>query len=162
MSRLVIVVQTGRRAAGRAVLLGDDGTPRLKPLPVLATASDAAALRHGNPDRDWRRPFGDLPTGAYVVVRTLPPANGTHCLGALVLSPTGGNALEALRAGRTCFLVHGGPTDPQGRLRPTFGGLRLVQSRLRRAHARHQRGERGRGSAFVGRSRRDGVRAVGS
>ena len=39
-------------------------------------------------------------------------------LGALVLTPVAGDALEALRAGRRRFLLHGGPTDRRGRLPP--------------------------------------------
>ncbi len=139
MSKLVIVVPVGRHAAGRAVLLGNDGKLRLAPFRVLATSSGSAATRHGNSERDWRRPFGDTPTGSYLVAGALPPSAGAQPLpeeahadrlGALVLSPVGGNALEALRAGRTRFLVHGGPADPSGRLRPTFGGLRVSDADL--------------------------------
>jgi hypothetical protein len=129
MSKLVIVVPAGRRAAGRAVLLGSDGKLRLAPVRVLATAAGSAAARHGNPGRDWRRPYGDTPAGSYVVAGALPPG-ASESLGALVLSPAGGNALEALRAGRTRFLLHGGPADPEGRLRATFGGIRVSDADL--------------------------------
>jgi hypothetical protein len=134
MSKLIIVVPAGRRAAGRAVLLGSDGKPRLPPFRVLATASTTAATRRGNPSRDWRRPFGDTPTGSYVVAGALPPgarsADVTEPVGALVLAPVGGNALEALRAGRTRFLVHGGRPDGEGRLRSTLGGVRVSNKDL--------------------------------
>jgi hypothetical protein len=53
MSNLVIVVLTGRRRCGSAVLLGNDGKTLVPPLRVLATASEAAAVRFGNPHRDW-------------------------------------------------------------------------------------------------------------
>ena len=62
MSKQIIVVPAGRRAAGRAMLLGGDGKPRLAPFRVLATASTTAATRRGNPSRDWRKAFGDTPT----------------------------------------------------------------------------------------------------
>ena len=124
MSKLVIVVPAGRSAEGRAVLLGDDGKARLAPFPVLATAGRASAVRHGNPERDWRRPFGHTPTGSYLVAGALPPGHPARS-GALVLAPHGGDALDALRAGRTRFLLHGGTADSSGRLRPTFGGLRV-------------------------------------
>ncbi len=133
MSRLVVVVPAGRGAAGRAVLLSDAGKARLGPFPIVATASRAAAIRNGNPERDWRKPFGSLPTGTYVVAGAIPPERPTRAdprdrragsLGALVLAPVGGNALEALRAGRTRFLLQGGAADARGRKRPTFGGLR--------------------------------------
>ena len=139
MSKLVIVVPTGRGEAGRGALFGGDGTLRLAPFRVVATASAKVASQNGNPTRDWRRPYGHTPTGSYVVASALPPCSDTGpelCaqhrppLGALVLSPVGGNALEALRAGRTRFLVHGGRPDPEGRLRLTFGGIRVSDSDL--------------------------------
>jgi hypothetical protein len=140
MSKLVIVVPVGRRASGRALLLGSDGRVRLAPFRVLATASGSAASKHGNPARDWRRPFGHTPTGSYVISGALPPGSAARTpgeeegrsdlLGALVLAPVGGNALEALRAGRVRFLIHGGPPDSDGRLRSTFGGLRVSDSDL--------------------------------
>src|ERR1700734_889908 len=131
MSKLVVVVPVGRRAAGRAVLLGEDGSSRLAPFRVLATASGSAAARHGHPHRSRGKPFGDTPTGTYVVAGALPPGEGDRgLLGALVLAPAGGDALEALRAGRTRFLLHGGPADASGRLRSTFGGLRVSDADL--------------------------------
>ncbi len=133
MSKLVIVVPEGRRYAGRALLLGEDGALRCGPLPVLATASGWAARRHDNPTRDWRRPYGHPPTGCFVVAGSLPPGVAPRAarlrrfgpLGALVLRPSAGDALAALNAGRSRFLLHGGPPDRSGRLRPTFGGLRF-------------------------------------
>ena len=138
MCKLIVVVPVGRRASGRAVLIGNDGRLRVTPFRVLATASSSAAARRGNPGRDWRRPFGHMPTGSYVVAGAIPPGAptvdahgvGREPLGALVLSPVGGNALEALRAGRTRFLLHGGPPDAMGRLRSTFGGLRVSDADL--------------------------------
>src|SRR5579871_5297597 len=101
MSKLILVVPAGRRSAGRGVLLGRDGRVRLAPFRVLATASASAASNHGNARRDWRRPFGHTPTGSYVVAGALPPeatsASPSDGLGALVLAPVAGNALEALR-----------------------------------------------------------------
>ncbi len=133
MSKLVIVVPQGRRYAGRALFLGEDGALRFGPLSVLATASGWAARRHGNPTRDWRRPYGHPPTGSYVVTGSLPPGAAPRAarirrfgpLGALVLRPAAGDALAALNAGRSRFLLHGGPPDRGGRLRPTFGGFRF-------------------------------------
>jgi hypothetical protein len=145
MAKLIIVVVAGRRAAGRGVLLGSDGKLMLAPFRVVATASAAAAARRDNPSRDWRRPFGDTPTGSYVVAGALPPGAGEGAeralpgaplrfaglrLGALVLAPAGGNALEAMRAGRTRFLLHGGQPDREGRLRSTCGGLRVSDEDL--------------------------------
>src|SRR5277367_6070253 len=102
MSKLVVVVLVGRRAAGRATLLANDGRLRLAPFRILATASRSAAARSGNPERDWRRPFGHTPTGSYVVAGAVPPSRPrpgvagarSELLGALVLAPVSGNALE--------------------------------------------------------------------
>jgi hypothetical protein len=140
MAKLVILVPEGRRFCGRVLLLCNDGKTRLGPLRVLATASGWAARRHNNGARDWRRPYGHPPTGSYVIGGSLPPgiaprARRVHRfggLGALVLTPVGGDALDASGAGRRLFLVHGGPTDQKGRLRPTFGGFRLSDRDLNR------------------------------
>src|SRR5580692_9138226 len=139
MSKLVIVVPVGRGRAGRAVLLGDDGRTRFGSIRVLATASAWVASQYGNAGRDWQRPFGNAPTGSYVVGGSLPPGvmpspmskpSRFGRLGALVLDPVGGNALEAAKRGRTRFLLHGGPTDSSRRLRPTFGGFRVSDADL--------------------------------
>ena len=138
MSKLVIVVPADRRRCGRALLLGGDGSTRFGPIRVLATSSEWAARRHGNEARDWRKPFGHPPSGSYVVGGSLPPGVAPRpkrmrrfgALGALVLVPVGGNALEALKAGRRRFLLHGGPTDRRRRLRPTFGGFRVSDREL--------------------------------
>ncbi len=133
MSKLVIVLPVGRTAAGRAVLLGDGGEVRLGPFPVLGTASNVAAARHGNAARDWRKPFGDTPTGSYVLAGALAPDGARRrrkLPGALVLAPTAGNALRALAEGRTRFLLHGGTLGTDERLRATHGGLRVTDDDL--------------------------------
>ena len=133
MAKLVIVVPKDRGRCGRALLIGSDGATRAGPLRVLATASKWAARRHGNEARDCHKPYGHTPPGSYVVAGSLPPGVVPHprrwrrfgVLGALVLQPVGGDALEASKAGRRRFLLHGGAEDRRGRLRPTFGGLRM-------------------------------------
>lgn len=138
MSKLVIVVPASRRRCGRALLLGNDGSTSFGPFRVLATASGWAAKRHHNDARDWRKPFGQPPSGSYVVGGFLPPGMTPRpkrlrrfgLLGALVLTPVAGEALVAATAGRRRFLLHGGPTDRRGRLRPTFGGFRVTDCDL--------------------------------
>jgi len=138
MSKLVIVVPANRHRCGRALLFGNDGSTRFGPFRVLATASGWAAKRHGNETRDWRKPFGHPPAGSYVVGGSLPPGASPRPrrlrrfgpLGALVLTPTAGSAIEASKAGRRRFLLHGGPSDRRGRLRPTFGGFRVSDREL--------------------------------
>ncbi len=137
MSQLVIAVPPARDACGRAVLLGDDGATRMASFRVLATASRRVARRHDNPDRDRMRAFGHPPSGTYVVAGSLPPSFHQRRrpkrfgrLGALLLEPLAGEALAAKGSGRRLFVLHGGPQDAQGRLRPTRGGLRVSDADL--------------------------------
>ena len=131
MSKLVIVPPAGRATVGRGVLLGERGQAEvLGPFRVLGTASESAASRNGNPGRDWRKPFGDTPTGSYLVAGALPPsAKRRGLVGALILAPASGNAVAALAAGRTRFLLHGGALEDDC-LRATYGGLRIADQDL--------------------------------
>lgn len=131
MSKLFILVRTERRTCGRALLLARDGRTLLGPFRILATASRRVARRHGNATRSPLLPFGHPPSGTYVIIASLPPstphrrADRYGRLGALLLAPRGGDALAATANGRIRYTIHGGPQDRAGRLRPTFGGLRL-------------------------------------
>lgn len=140
MSKLVMVVPRNRARCGRAMLVAADDTVRLGPFRVLATANRRQARRHGNPERDPRRPFGHPPTGSFLVAGSLPPGVVPNPrrrrrfgrLGALVLAPERGVALEALANGRRHVYLHGGPLDNKGRLRPTLGGFRVRNHDLER------------------------------
>lgn len=135
MSRLVVVVPRSRAYCGRAVLLGAGGEALAGPVRVLATASRRVARRHGNLSCDPLLPFGHPPAGTYAVATSLPPGfvhprrpRRFGDVGALLLAPRGGDALTALKNGRSVFALHGGPVDTANRLRPTRGGLRVADA----------------------------------
>ena len=136
MAKLFVLVRNGRRTCGRALLLARDGRTLLGPFRILATASRRAARKHGNATRSSLLPFGHPPSGTYVIIASLPPstphrrADRYGRLGALLLAPRGGDALVATANGRMRYTIHGGPQDRAGRLRPTFGGLRLSDADL--------------------------------
>lgn len=127
MSILLVAVPRTRRLCGRAVVLSSGGRRILGPFRILATASTRVARQHGNPLCSPSLPFGHPPLGSYVIVASLPPGRRRRRvgrygrLGALVLEPLAG---EAAVAGRR-IVLHGGPPDRKGRLRPTRGGLRV-------------------------------------
>ncbi len=132
MSRLVAMVPRNRRACGRLALFARDGRMLFGPVRILATANKRIAVRKNNPKRNPRLPFGNPPSGSYLVLGTLPPGYvnprrprrfGTT--GALLLKPQAGVTLTAFANGRRLFYLHGGPPDDRGRLRPTRGGLRV-------------------------------------
>jgi hypothetical protein len=132
MSKLVIVVPQSRAYCGRTVFLNADGTQRLGPLRILATASLRVARAQGNPTCDPLHPFGHPPAGGYVVASSLPPGymhprrpRRFGNVGALLLAARAGEALASLANGRSVFALHGGPLDTANRLRPTRGGIRL-------------------------------------
>ena len=137
MSKIVLMVPTGRRTCGRGALFGDDGRMSLGPFRILATANARIAAKHGNPERDPRLPFGHTPAGSYVVAGSLPPGyRHPHRPrrfgggGALMLAPSAGVAAEAMTNGRRLMYLHAGPLDRRGRLRPTYGGLRVSEPTL--------------------------------
>lgn len=137
VARLTILLPEARDRCGRAVLVSGGGEVLLGPFRVLGTASRHVSRRMGNPDHDRLRPFGDPPSGTYAVASSLPPGT-LHTrrpgrfgkLGALVLEPTGGEALEAKTHGRARIVLHGGPRDRERRLRRTRGGLRVGNGKL--------------------------------
>lgn len=136
MARVVMLVPQDRSRCGRAVVLAHDGRTLLGPFRVLATASRRVAREHGNPERSPLLPFGHPPEGSYAIIASLPPGTPHRRsrrfggLGALLLEPRSGTALEARGKGRRRFALHGGPADAQGRLRPTRGGLRVADEDL--------------------------------
>lgn len=90
----------------------------------MCKADAGAARAAGNPTCDWRRKFGETPTGEYELSEIRKPANSEEqaLFGSgeyLVLSPLSGNAAIAEAQGRTVLLIHGGKASP------TDGSIRL-------------------------------------
>jgi hypothetical protein len=108
-------------------VISSAGRTLFGPIRILATASARVARAHGNPDRSPSLAFGHPPKGSYVIAASLPPgrpprrARRYGRLGAFVLEPVAGEEAAARRR----VVLHGGPLDPSGRLRPTRGGLRV-------------------------------------
>ena len=139
VSKLVLFVPRDRAFCGRAHIVGSDGATRAGPWRVLATASVRVARKHGNADASPLRPFGHPPAGTYVVAASLPPG-WVHAkrkrrygrVGALLLAPQSGDALQATANGRKLVAVHGGPQDKKRRLRPTRGGIRFSNAHMKK------------------------------
>lgn len=100
----------------------------------LGKSDDSAAKAHGNPARDPLKPFGDLPTGDYLAVRSVPKNSTPEDIRSYgegpvwVLNPKAGQALDSMLNGRYGLLIHAGATGapmPFGALRPTHGCLRV-------------------------------------
>lgn len=90
-------------------------------------ADNAGAIRRGNPSRDPLKLFGDTPTGVYrcYVTGPLKPPRTYGIHKVIYLGPVSGNAKKAEKNGRSGLLIHGGDLGSGGRLRPTFGCIRV-------------------------------------
>ena len=134
MSLLLVVLPVSRDSCGRLGLIGGDGKTLFGPVRALGTADERVAKMHANPMRDPILPYGHPPTGDFDVIGSLPPGflhprrpRRFGRSGALVLAPRGGQAIDALGNGRKFYYLHGGPADRRGRLRPTYGGIRVEE-----------------------------------
>lgn len=94
----------------------------------LGKSDSLTAHKNGNHSRDPLKQFGDTPLGTYTV--SIGPVGwpmssyGTHPV--LTMDPTGGDALVAESVGkRSGLLIHGGALNREGKLRPTFGCIRV-------------------------------------
>jgi len=97
-----------------------------KQVRCLAKSDNTKAKNSGNESRDPLKPFGDLPTGTYKAVITTAESNdkyGPHKR--WVLNALTGDAWTAVHDnGRYSLMIHGGKLR-NGKLRPTYGCLRL-------------------------------------
>lgn len=151
MARLLVVVPASRRLCGRIVLLSSSGEKMSGPFRVLAKASRRIGRKHGNPACARELPFGDPPTGSYALVGSWPPNTGHRrqrrfgALGALLFESRASEALQSPERARRTIALHGGETDPSGRLYPTRGGLRVKDAALlalcRAVNAAQERGD---------------------
>jgi hypothetical protein len=117
-----------RWAEGSIWLIGDDGRLMLGPDRCRGKADNAAAKRHGNPDRDPTLPYGDHACGVYRITAVLRNAGARFGPVFFRLEPISGDALLAAKNGRTGLAVHGGPLVKDGGLRATNGCNRILDA----------------------------------
>lgn len=135
-----VALDGDRQNTGFIMVIDDRGTPLAGPFRVLGRADGATAAGKRNPDRTPTRPYGDTPTGQYSVPEggVFPTGNGTNYQersfgtnGAIRMEGVDGDALIAAENGRTGLLIHGGDLNAAGRLRPTYGCLRVRNDAMR-------------------------------
>ena len=110
-------------------------TQTLGPFECYGKADNQSATAKGNPTRDPTKSFGDTPTGryrGYVNKIANTPANektyGPQPV--ITLDPQSGPAKIAKENGRFGLLIHGGALSAAGRLRPTFGCVRVANATM--------------------------------
>jgi hypothetical protein len=138
MMRLLVELPVDREKCGRLSAVDTRGRTVLGPFAVAGRASSKLAAANRNPNRDPRFRFGDTPTGEYEVRQVLKSGKGTLFPAAefgphsvIVLEGVSGDAATAEANGRFHFLIQGGKTSANDRLRATAGSLRLANDDLR-------------------------------
>jgi hypothetical protein len=132
--RIEITLPKDRTLPGKLQAFDDGDLLILDGIGCLGKSDNATAKLHGNPDRITTRPFGDTPTGEYRVVQLvahLHSESEIHTYGtfpSVLLDPLSGDALAAKQNGRTGLMIHGGVPGGGGRLRPTFGCIRIAEN----------------------------------
>lgn len=116
-----------RQAEGELWVTDADGLILLGPVRARGEADNAGAMAHGNVQEDPTKAFGDHPGGVYRVTAIVMHPEPVRSYGPafLRLVPVSGEALEAAEHGRSGFGIHGGDLHPDGRLRETYGCLRV-------------------------------------
>ena len=128
--KILISLQKDRNKPGKLTVYDAPlGAGRTSPCSCacLGKSDNAAAAAHGNPARNPLLPFGDIPTGTYAGVWSVPliPARSYGPNPVLVLNPVSGDALTAKNNGRFGLLIHGGDLNAAGKFRPTHGCVRV-------------------------------------
>ncbi len=124
-----------RMQLGTITVFDSAGTILTGPFEALGKADNAAATARGNDTRNPVRSYGDTPTGKYrgflnQLART-PINDRTYGPQAIItLDPISGQAKTAKENGRFGLLIHGGDLNTSGRLRPTFGCVRVANSSM--------------------------------
>jgi hypothetical protein len=131
--RMRIDLPRDRDRCGRLSLLDDRSRVIFGPVWCAGRASDGAAAGYGNDGRSYLLPYGDTPPGAYKIKKLISMRGASPRavmqfgrFGAISLTAIDGPAVIADSVGRFEIWIHGGSRDPQGRLRPTNGSLRLA------------------------------------
>lgn len=141
-TEILVILPADRSRLGR-LLVEREGRTVFGPVPCYGRSDDRTARERGNPDRDPLKPFGDTPLGVYrchlgaaAPAPALVRGYGPH--GWVALDPVSGPALQAKKNGRFGLLIHGGDLNAAGKLRPTYGCVRVsnrdmvgLMSRLR-------------------------------
>ena len=137
MLRLTVEIPEARDHAAVATLR--DGFTTIVSDAAAASATEAYARMHDNPDCDPLRRWGHPPFGQYVLLNHQPSQAdlareyGHHLL---LFQPTSGPALQAESFGRLAMLAYGGPSGADRKMRRTQGGLRLTDHMLNAIVAR--------------------------
>jgi hypothetical protein len=143
-TEILVILPADRGRLGR-LLVEREGRTVFGPAPCFGRSDDRMACARGNANRDPLKPFGDTPLGVYrchlgaaAATPALVRSYGPH--GWVALDPVSGPALQAKKNGRFGLLIHGGDRNAAGKLRPTYGCVRLsnrdmggLMSRLREA-----------------------------
>lgn len=134
--KLYSLLPPNRFEAGEFWVEDADGQRIYGPVRCRGEADNSAAAKAGNPDEDPARPYGDHPTGLYRVTDVVEIDQRTKQAATygpffIRLNPVAGQAWEARLAGRSGFGAHGGKLHEDGRLRETFGCLRLDDAAIK-------------------------------
>ncbi len=135
MALITVSLQQDRTQYGTVNLRADSGTALAGPFDCLCKADNQAAAARGNPQRDPTKSYGDTPTGRYrgyvnqlqrtpINDRTYGPQS------VITLDPVSGQAKVAKENGRFGLLIHGGDLNAAGKLRPTFGCVRVSNASM--------------------------------
>src|SRR3990167_539668 len=88
----------------------DGGIVRCGPFICFGKADNERAIKGLNPGRDPVQPYGDHPSGEYVILGIADvemEKHGSYGPVKIVLEPVSGHALTAKQNGRTDLLIHG-------------------------------------------------------
>jgi len=127
MIRIQSRLPRDRQHAGTLEVYRDEALV-LGPVRARGEADNTGAASHRNAVEDPTKSFGDHPGGRYRVVRMVPSTTDrqrTYGPVFFALDPVDGEALAAKRNGRTGIGIHGGRLHDDGRLRETYGCLRI-------------------------------------
>ena len=112
--RLLILLPKYRSTPGRLQLLDDAGSGVAATVSYqclcLAKSDQADAELHNNPTRNPLLPFGDLPLGEYIAIKSIRqyPVRSYGTSPVWTINPISGDAKTAQSKGRWGLLIHGG------------------------------------------------------
>lgn len=133
--QIKVALFADRTKVGTLTVSNDTGLTLAGPFPAYGKADNQAAASRGNPTRNPLFSFGDTPTGGYRGVRNnlaqTPKNSSTYGPQAIItLDPVSGQAKIAKQNGRFGLLIHGGDLNAAGKLRPTFGCVRVANASM--------------------------------